>query len=192
MRKRLAILTSLGTFGALVWILSLYAGSVGAGQDAQRLLARPVQPRPIDLPVQPSPKGQAPVPFARLPVGQPQRIDFRMEGQETLLDRTIVERLGDPMIHLIRNAVDHGLETPEERLAKGKPSTGRITIGAGHEGDRVAIRVEDDGRGLDRERIVRKGIALGMVASGTAADFSRRDRRSATTRALRATRRAVR
>ena len=101
------------------------------------------------------------------------RIDFRMEGEETLLDRTIVERLADPMIHLIRNAVDHGLETPAERLAEGKSPTGRITIGAGHEGDRVAVRLIDDGRGLDRPKVLRKGIALGLLPPDTSPDDPR-------------------
>jgi two-component system chemotaxis sensor kinase CheA len=100
-------------------------------------------------------------------------IELRIIGQETRLDRTIVERLNDPMIHLIRNAVDHALEHPHDRLEKGKPRLGRITLSAGHEGDRVAIRVEDDGRGLDRDKIVRKGIALGMVPTGTPADDPR-------------------
>ncbi|HZW34526.1 MAG TPA: chemotaxis protein CheA, partial [Isosphaeraceae bacterium] len=100
-------------------------------------------------------------------------IELRIFGQETRLDRTIVERLNDPLVHLIRNAVDHALEPPAERLAKGKPRVGRITLSAGHEGDRVAIRVEDDGRGLDREKIVRKGIALGMIAPGTAPEDPR-------------------
>ena len=100
-------------------------------------------------------------------------IELRIIGQETRLDRTIVERLNDPMIHLIRNAVDHALENPQDRLAKGKPRLGRITLSAGHEGDRVAIRVEDDGRGLDRDKIVRKGIVLGMVPTGTPADDPR-------------------
>ncbi len=100
-------------------------------------------------------------------------IELRIVGQDTRLDRTIVERLSDPMIHLIRNAVDHALEQPEERVQKGKPRVGRITLSAGHEGDRVAIRVEDDGRGLDCERIVRKGITLGMVPTGTPADDPR-------------------
>jgi two-component system chemotaxis sensor kinase CheA len=95
------------------------------------------------------------------------RIDFRMEGEDTLLDRTIVERLADPMIHLIRNAVDHGVETPDARLAQGKPAAGRITIGAGHEGDRVAIRLSDDGRGLDRSKVLSKGIALGLLPPDT-------------------------
>ncbi len=100
-------------------------------------------------------------------------IELRIIGQETRLDRTIVERLSDPMIHLIRNAVDHALEHPHERQEKGKPRVGRITLSAGHEGDRVAVRVEDDGRGLDREKIVRKGIALKMIAPGTAAEDPR-------------------
>jgi two-component system chemotaxis sensor kinase CheA len=100
-------------------------------------------------------------------------IELRIIGQETRLDRTIVERLSDPMIHLIRNGVDHALELPQERVEKGKSRVGRITLSAGHEGDRVAIRVEDDGRGLDCERIVRKGIALGMVPTGTPADDPR-------------------
>jgi two-component system chemotaxis sensor kinase CheA len=102
-------------------------------------------------------------------------IELRIQGQETRLDRTIVERLSEPMIHLIRNAVDHGLETPAERLAAGKPRTGRITLWAGHEGDRVALRIEEDGRGLDRDRIVRKGIAAGLVPVGTSADDPRVD-----------------
>ena len=100
-------------------------------------------------------------------------IELKIVGQETRLDRTIVERLSDPMIHLIRNAVDHALEHPSERVEKGKPRLGRITLWAGHEGDRVAIRVEDNGRGLDREKIVKKGIALGMVPTGTPADDPR-------------------
>ncbi|AMV36443.1 chemotaxis protein CheA [Planctomyces sp. SH-PL62] len=100
-------------------------------------------------------------------------IELRIFGQETKLDRTIIERLGDPMIHLIRNAVDHALELPEERLAAGKPRVGRITLTAGHEGDRVALKVEDDGRGLDRERIVRKGIDRGLIPPGTSPDDPR-------------------
>ena len=100
-------------------------------------------------------------------------IDLKIIGQETRLDRTIVERLGDPMVHLIRNAVDHALEPPSERIEKGKPRQGKITLTAGHEGDRVAIRVEDDGRGLDREKILRKAVARGMIPQGTSPDDPR-------------------
>ncbi len=102
-------------------------------------------------------------------------IELRIVGQETRLDRTIVEKLSDPMIHLIRNAVDHALETPEERVERGKPRKGQISLSAGHEGDRVAIRVGDDGRGLDRDRIVRKGVALGLIPVGTSSDDPRID-----------------
>ena len=102
-------------------------------------------------------------------------IELKVVGQDTRLDRTIVERLSDPMIHLIRNAVDHALETPAERVAVGKPRAGRITLWAGHEGDRVALRIQDDGRGLDRAGIVRKGIAKGLVPVGTSADDPRVD-----------------
>lgn len=102
-------------------------------------------------------------------------IELRIIGQETRLDRTIIERLSEPMIHLIRNGVDHALESPEERQAAGKPRAGRITLMAGHEGDRVTIRVTDDGRGLDRVRIVRKGIAQGLVPVGTSPDDPRVD-----------------
>ncbi len=109
--------------------------------------------------------------FATWRTARARRSSCRIIGQETRLDRTIIERLGDPMVHLIRNAVDHALETPQERLAQGKPRTGRITLIAGHEGDRVAIRVEDDGRGLDRERIVQKGIGQGLDSGG---DLARR------------------
>ncbi len=100
-------------------------------------------------------------------------IELQIVGQDTRLDRTIVERLSDPMIHLIRNAVDHALESPEERVARGKPRKGRISLSAGHEGDRVSIRVSDDGRGLDRDKIVSKGVALGMVPVGTSIDDPR-------------------
>jgi two-component system chemotaxis sensor kinase CheA len=101
------------------------------------------------------------------------QIALRTSGEDTRLDRTIVERLAEPMIHLIRNAIDHGLETPEERVRAGKPAGGRIAIGAGHEGDRVAIRVEDDGRGLDRAKVARKGIRLGLLPPDTPPDDPR-------------------
>jgi two-component system chemotaxis sensor kinase CheA len=100
-------------------------------------------------------------------------IQLRMEGQETRLDRTIVEKLAEPMIHLIRNSVDHGLETPAEREAAGKARQGKILLWAGHEGDRVALKIEDDGRGLNRQRILDKGIARGLIPANTSPDDPR-------------------
>lgn len=101
------------------------------------------------------------------------QIVLRLEGEETRLDRAIVDRLAEPMVHLIRNAIDHGLEPPDRREAEGKPRAGRITIRAGHEGDRVSLLIEDDGRGLDRAKIVRKGIAAGLIPPETSDDDPR-------------------
>jgi two-component system chemotaxis sensor kinase CheA len=84
------------------------------------------------------------------------RIRFDMEGEEIELDRSILDEIGEPLLHLIRNAADHGLESPEERAAAGKPSEGRILLSAARERNTVAIRVTDDGRGIDREKILAK------------------------------------
>uniref|UniRef100_A0A7C4RVS7 Chemotaxis protein CheA n=1 Tax=Fervidobacterium thailandense TaxID=1008305 RepID=A0A7C4RVS7_9BACT len=90
-------------------------------------------------------------------------INFVMEGEETELDRTFVEVIGDPLVHLIRNAIDHGIETKEERIALGKPPIGTVKLSARHEGNNVVIEVEDDGRGMDREKILRKAIEKGLI-----------------------------
>jgi two-component system, chemotaxis family, sensor kinase CheA len=84
------------------------------------------------------------------------RIRFDMEGEEIELDRSILDEIGEPLLHLIRNAADHGLESPEERAAAGKPGEGRILLSAARERNTVAIRVSDDGRGIDREKILAK------------------------------------
>lgn len=86
------------------------------------------------------------------------------EGGETELDKTVIERLGDPLVHLIRNSIDHGIERPEERRAAGKPAKGRITLAAEHSGANVLISVADDGMGLDRDKIRAKAIERGLLA----------------------------
>ncbi len=96
-------------------------------------------------------------------------INFVMRGEETELDRTFVEVIGDPLIHLIRNAIDHGIETKEERIANGKPPIGTVTLSARHEGNNVVIEVEDDGRGMSREKIIKKAIERGLVTEEKAA-----------------------
>jgi two-component system, chemotaxis family, sensor kinase CheA len=95
--------------------------------------------------------------------------DIRLvvSGEKTELDKRMIDELGDPMIHLIRNAADHGIETPETRQAAGKPPQGTISLDACHRGSSVVIRVSDDGRGLDPERIRAKAVEKGLV---TAAD----------------------
>jgi two-component system, chemotaxis family, sensor kinase CheA len=95
-------------------------------------------------------------------------IELVTEGEETELDKTMIERLADPLIHVIRNAADHGLEVPAVRLACGKPSAGHIRLVARHAGAEVLISVGDDGRGLDAQRIRAKAEENGLVAPGAA------------------------
>ncbi len=87
-------------------------------------------------------------------------------GEETELDKTVIEKLNDPLIHLLRNSIDHGLEPPEGRAAAGKPSCGRITLTARHAGAEVMISIADDGRGLDRDRIRARAEEKGLVQPG--------------------------
>ncbi len=90
-------------------------------------------------------------------------INFIMEGEETELDRTFVEVIGDPLVHLIRNAIDHGIESKEERISLGKPPVGTVKLSARHEGNNVVIEVEDDGRGMNKEKIIKKAIEKGLI-----------------------------
>jgi two-component system chemotaxis sensor kinase CheA len=94
------------------------------------------------------------------------KIELVTIGEETELDKTVIERLNDPLIHLIRNAIDHGLEDPDERAAAGKRPTGRITLSARHVGAEVRVSISDDGRGLDRVRIRARAEENGLVLPG--------------------------
>jgi two-component system chemotaxis sensor kinase CheA len=96
------------------------------------------------------------------------KIEMVTEGNETELDKTVIEQLSDPLVHLVRNAVDHGIEQPEQRLAAGKPETGRIHLSACHSGAFVLIRVTDDGAGLDRDAIRSRAIERGMISADAA------------------------
>jgi two-component system chemotaxis sensor kinase CheA len=86
-----------------------------------------------------------------------------LDGEETELDRSVIEEIGDPLVHMIRNSADHGIESPAERLAAGKPAGGTITLRAYHQGGFVVVEVTDDGRGLDPARIRRKGVERGLI-----------------------------
>src|SRR5207248_7380244 len=88
-----------------------------------------------------------------------------LEGGDTELDRTILEAIRDPLTHLIRNAIDHGLETPAERARAGKPAAGQLSLRAFHEGGQVHIEISDDGRGLDPERIRRRALERGLISA---------------------------
>ncbi|RBI82616.1 chemotaxis protein CheA [Rhodosalinus halophilus] len=92
-------------------------------------------------------------------------VDFVTSGEQTELDKTVIESLADPLVHVIRNAIDHGLESPEARAKAGKPRQGSVRLSAAHEGAEVAITVSDDGAGLDTDRIRRKAEASGLIAS---------------------------
>jgi two-component system, chemotaxis family, sensor kinase CheA len=90
---------------------------------------------------------------------------FAIEGKEVELDRSMLEEVGDPIVHLLRNAVDHGIERPSERIAKGKPAAGRLTLSALRDRSAVAIRVSDDGRGIDRARVLARAQEDGLIDS---------------------------
>lgn len=91
---------------------------------------------------------------------------FETRGEETEIDRTVVEEIVDPLVHMVRNSLDHGLEPPEARRAAGKPEQGRLRLAARHEGGNLVIELSDDGRGIDRDRVLAKARALGLVPEG--------------------------
>ncbi|WP_320175711.1 chemotaxis protein CheA [Maridesulfovibrio sp.] len=92
-------------------------------------------------------------------------IDLNTNGAETELDKTVIERLGDPLVHLLRNSIDHGIEGPEKRTAKGKPRRGTITLTAEHSGGDVLIIIEDDGKGMSTEVIKAKAVEKGLIST---------------------------
>ena len=98
------------------------------------------------------------------------QVELQTEGEGTELDRGVTEKIVDPLTHIIRNSVDHGIESPADRLAAGKPEAGQITLRAAHEGGYIVIEVLDDGAGLDRERILAKAAASGLPVSDDMAD----------------------
>ncbi len=95
------------------------------------------------------------------------KIELVLEGEETAIDKVVSDRLYEPLVHVIRNAADHGLEAPEERKAAGKPETGRIHLAAAQVGSEIQITVKDDGRGLNRERILARARARGLIGADT-------------------------
>ncbi|MNW44340.1 Chemotaxis protein CheA [compost metagenome] len=102
-------------------------------------------------------------------------IELVIEGKETELDRTLIDQIGDPLIHLIRNAIDHGIESPEARIAAGKPSKGTVHIKAAHEDNQVVISIEDDGAGIDADRIREAAVAKGLMTTEEASRLSREE-----------------
>jgi two-component system chemotaxis sensor kinase CheA len=100
------------------------------------------------------------------------KIDLVLIGENTELDKTVMEKIGDPLVHLVRNSVDHGIETSADRLANGKPEMGTVTLNAFHQGGNVIIEIMDDGRGLDRELLAAKGIERGLLSEVDLVNYS--------------------
>jgi two-component system chemotaxis sensor kinase CheA len=91
------------------------------------------------------------------------RIEFTIDGKDIELDRSMLDEIGDPIVHLLRNAIDHGIESPEDRVAAGKPAAGKLRLSAARDRSAVVIRVSDDGKGIDRDRVLAKAKATGLV-----------------------------
>ena len=103
-------------------------------------------------------------------------VDLNIEGADTELDRSIIDELADPLTHIIRNSVDHGIEKPEVRKEKGKPATGQIDLSAHQKGSEIVIEIEDDGRGLDPEEIANKAIERGLTTEEEVEDMSKTEK----------------
>ena len=103
------------------------------------------------------------------------QVRIEMEGKETELDKTIIEAIKDPLTHLVRNSVDHGIESPEARRAAGKPVEGFLRLRAFHEGGQVNIEISDDGGGLNLERIRQKAIERGIITQEQSARMTERE-----------------
>jgi two-component system chemotaxis sensor kinase CheA len=94
------------------------------------------------------------------------RIELITDGEDTELDRNIVEELADPVMHMVRNSIDHGIETPEDRTEAGKPATGAVRLKAWHQAGHILLEISDDGRGIDRDRVLAKARERGLVSDG--------------------------
>ena len=129
-------------------------------------LVRDIQEHAMAFRAQPisSVFGRVPRLLRELGTSTGKHVKLEGAGETTELDKTVIERLSEPMTHLIRNAVDHGIEPPEERRAAGKDPEGTLTLSAEQKAGRIIIRIADDGRGIDRERVLAKAIANGLVA----------------------------
>lgn len=103
------------------------------------------------------------------------QVELHLVGENTELDKTVIEQIGDPLMHLIRNSMDHGFETPAQRAAAGKPETGVLLLNAYHKGGNVFIEICDDGRGLDRERLIAKALEKGLISAEIATTMSDQD-----------------
>jgi len=140
---------------------------VATVEDLERLMN---SLRDLALGIRMTPIGSTFVRFKRLvrdlAVELGKEVELICEGEETELDKNMLDQLGEPLLHLIRNALDHGIGLPEQRRAQGKPSQGLIRLSASHEGAHVIVRVQDDGQGLDRKAITERALERGLLQPG--------------------------
>ncbi|WP_028307530.1 chemotaxis protein CheA [Desulfitibacter alkalitolerans] len=102
-------------------------------------------------------------------------IEFIVEGRETELDRTVIEEIGDPLIHLLRNAIDHGIEPPEVRKRANKPTKGTVKLKAFHQENQIIITVEDDGKGIDTDKLIKKALSKGLITEEKAGRLTQKE-----------------
>ncbi len=102
------------------------------------------------------------------------KFDFEIQGEDTKLDRTVLDEIGDPLMHILRNSADHGIETPDIRVSRGKNETGKITLSASQMGETIVLRVQDDGSGIDLETVKDKALEKGLVSKEQAANLNER------------------
>jgi two-component system chemotaxis sensor kinase CheA len=147
--------------------------AVAEGFDRMEHRIGQLQRRVMELRTTPLMRVMELIPRAARSVAQTleKRVDVELEGAELELDRSILDRLNDPLLHLVRNAVDHGIESPQDRLKAGKPETGRIVIEAHRENDMIAIEVRDDGRGIDVEGVRSRAVESGVLLADLAEDL---------------------
>lgn len=161
----------LNLVGELVIRNSILTDRLGA-EDQERVelpqlgrLTREIQDNVMSLRAQPIRQAFSRVPriVRELCAATGKQVDLVVEGEGTEVDKSVIEKIGEPLTHMIRNAIDHGLEPAEERLAAGKPAVGTVHLSAEQKGARIVIRVRDDGRGIDREKVRRKAVDRGLV-----------------------------
>lgn len=148
--------------------------SLSDGLDRMERVVGELQRRALELRITPLMRIVEPLPRMARELAQrlEKRVELVIEGAEIELDRSILDRLSDPLVHLVRNAVDHGIESPEARKAAGKPEVGQIAIGAVRVKDSILIAVRDDGRGVDLEAVRARAVAEGLVLADLAEDLS--------------------
>jgi two-component system, chemotaxis family, sensor kinase CheA len=153
------------------------AADISAGFDRMDRVVGDLQRRALDLRTAPLLRIVETLPrLAReIATGLGKRVEVELRGAELELDRSILDRLGDPLVHLVRNAVDHGLEAPDERVAAGKAAAGRIVVDARREKDNIRISVSDDGRGIDLDAVRARAVETGLVHADLADDLPARE-----------------